>query len=289
MFLRYRVRARTRELELANRKLDHDIKRRKEVEKRLQDERNRSVFYLDLLIHDMGNINQGLLNSTQIYNIIKHDQKKADNVIDTLSQLVNRSVNLVKNVHKFAEATTSPLDSKPIDLAPLIKKALTSVILSFPEEEITYEMKAPPKKILVPAEPLLEEVFYNIFHNAVKYHELGQPKIDIEIKRLASRDRVQIEIADRGRGVPDHMKEAIFSRPKKAEEAKHLGMGLSLVKVLLDRYGGTIEVKDRKEGDHRYGSRFIITLPILEETSDETETYRRTVDPSIEHKEIIIG
>ena len=66
---------------------------------------------------------------------------------------------------------------------------------------------------------------------------------------------------------PDSMKHSLFTRAKRAGEAKHLGMGLSLVKVLLDRYQGTIEVKDRVEGDHKMGSKFIVMLPIMEDPS----------------------
>ncbi|MGA1820075.1 MAG: ATP-binding protein [Thermoplasmatota archaeon] len=263
MFLRNRVNARTRELEDANRKLDLDIRKRMEIEKNLKDERNRSVFYLDLLIHDMGNINQGLLNSAQIYHIVKKDRDKADGVHDTISQLVNRSVSLVKNVHKFAQATTAPFKPEPMELMPIVRKSLASVILSFPQQEISFDIKAPPEKIFVPAEPLIEEVFYNIFHNAAKYHELANPRIDIDVIVDNASKEVVMEIADRGRGIPDNMKSSLFTRAHKADEAKHLGMGLSLVKVLLDRYNGTIEVTDRVKGDHKMGTKFIVTLPII--------------------------
>ncbi|MBN1539090.1 MAG: transporter substrate-binding domain-containing protein [Candidatus Thermoplasmatota archaeon] len=264
LFFRYRVQARTRELEEANRQLDLDIRKRKEVEERLKDERNRSVFYLDLLIHDMGNINQGLLNSTQIYHMVKKDREKADNVHETISQLVGRSVGLVKNVHKFAQATTAPFRPEPIDLIPIVKKALASVVLSFPEVDISYEIKAPDEKVIVPAEPLIEEVFYNIFHNAVKYHEKASPMIEVNVMVDRFIKKAVIEIADRGRGIPDNMKTTLFTRAHKANEAMHLGIGLSLVKVLLDRYKGTIEVHDRVAGDHRMGTNFIVTLPLID-------------------------
>lgn len=268
MFLRYRVRVRTKELRRSNELLDKDIRKRKEAEKRLKDERNRSVFYLDLLVHDVGNINQGLLNSSQIYNIVKEDRNKADGIHKTIEQLVKRSVVLLKNVSKFAQATTAPFNPEPIELMPMVKKALSGVVLSFPEAKIDFKIYGPKEKVFIPAEPLLEEVFYNIFHNAAKYHDLDIPKIDVNVFLNEGGKTVTIEIADRGKGIPDQMKSRLFTRPDKAEEAKHIGMGLSLVKVLLDRYNGTIDVKDRVPGNHSMGSKFIVTLPVMQITSN---------------------
>jgi K+-sensing histidine kinase KdpD len=268
MFLRYRVRVRTKELRRSNELLDMDIRKRKEAENRLKDERNRSVFYLDLLVHDVGNINQGLLNSSQIYNMVKEDRKKADSIHKTIEQLVKRSVVLLKNVSKFAQATTAPFDPVPIELMPMIKKALSGVILSFPEADIDFNINGPGKKVYIPAEPLLEEVFHNIFHNAAKYHDLITPKIDVNVFLNEGGKTVTVEITDRGKGIPDQMKSRLFSRADKAEEAKHIGMGLSLVKVLLDRYDGTIEVVDRVPGNHSMGSKFIVILPVMQATSN---------------------
>jgi signal transduction histidine kinase len=268
MFLRYRVRVRTKELRRSNELLDMDIRKRKEAENRLKDERNRSVFYLDLLVHDVGNINQGLLNSSQIYNMVKEDRKKADSIHKTIEQLVKRSVVLLKNVSKFAQATTAPFDPVPIELMPMIKKALSGVILSFPEADIDFNINGPGKKVYIPAEPLLEEVFHNIFHNAAKYHDLITPKIDVNVFLNEGGKTVTVEITDRGKGIPDQMKSRLFSRADKAEEAKHIGMGLSLVKVLLDRYDGTIEVKDRVPDNHSMGSKFIVILPVMQATSN---------------------
>ena len=100
----------------------------------------------------------------------------------------------------------------------------------------------------------------------MKYHELGDPRIEIIVKKGGNGEKATVTIEDRGRGIPDNMKDSLFNRIGQADEAKHIGMGLSLVKVLLDRYNSTIRVEDRVPGNHRMGSRFIITLPIMKET-----------------------
>jgi signal transduction histidine kinase len=138
------------------------------------------------------------------------------------------------------------------------------VIISFPENEIEFEINGPKEKVFIPAEPLLEEVFHNIFHNAAKYHDVVTPKIVINVRNDNEANKVVIEVIDRGRGIPDQMKSRLFTRPDKADEAKHIGMGLSLVKVLLDRYNGSIVVEDRVSGNHRMGSKFTVILPSID-------------------------
>jgi signal transduction histidine kinase len=62
-------------------------------------------------------------------------------------------------------------------------------------------------------------------------------------------------------GIVDEEKKFVFDRRERSERP-HTGIGLSLVKVLVDRSKGTIEVKDRIEGDSSTGARFVIDLPL---------------------------
>lgn len=262
VILRVRIRMRTRELRETNTRLDKDIKRRMRVERNLEMERNRSVFYLDLLIHDIGNIHHGLVSTMQLYDMVKEDRAKADRTQERAKGLIERSINLIRNVRKYTEATTKPIEPQPLDLKELVERSIESVSLSFPEKKISIKKDITPSPITVVAEPLLEEVFFNIMHNAVKYSNDNEPIIEVGLRRSEAGAKAAVSIGDFGRGISDEMKNELFHRPLKAHELKHTGMGLSLVKALLDRYDGDIQVMDRDEEDYRKGTIFTVFLPI---------------------------
>jgi len=65
--------------------------------------------------------------------------------------------------------------------------------------------------------------------------------------------------------VPDAMKEAIFSRFQRGETAaRGRGLGLYIVRMLVEEFGGSVYVEDRVPGDHTRGARFVILMPAAE-------------------------
>jgi signal transduction histidine kinase len=72
---------------------------------------------------------------------------------------------------------------------------------------------------------------------------------------------VRIEISDRGPGIPDTMKKDLFKRYGIKSQKTRTGLGLSIVKALVDRYNGSIMVSDRISGKPEEGVKFIIWIP----------------------------
>jgi signal transduction histidine kinase len=114
------------------------------------------------------------------------------------------------------------------------------------------------------ANDLLTDVFMNLFHNAIKYSN-QKKRIDIEIESVTIHDQkmYQIRVVDYGRGIEPERKESLFSRFM--DGADGTGLGLWVVQVLTESFGGTIEVKDRVDGSYSQGSVFIVTLPAFGE------------------------
>jgi signal transduction histidine kinase len=73
-----------------------------------------------------------------------------------------------------------------------------------------------------------------------------------------------VTIDDNGPGIPDQLKELVFNRLQRGDtKAKGSGLGLFLVKSLVESYGGKVWAEDRIKGDHTGGARFKVLLPIL--------------------------
>ena len=75
---------------------------------------------------------------------------------------------------------------------------------------------------------------------------------------------LKIEFIDNGRGIPDSKKELIFKRGSlKDRSVIGIGLGLSLVKSIIDKYNAKVWVEDKVVGDYTQGSKFVLVFPLL--------------------------
>jgi signal transduction histidine kinase len=71
-------------------------------------------------------------------------------------------------------------------------------------------------------------------------------------------------VEDNGQGIPDDLKRRIFNRQLEGTaRTERIGLGLYIVKTLVDSYGGKVWVEDRVKGDHTKGARFVVMLPAI--------------------------
>lgn len=107
----------------------------------------------------------------------------------------------------------------------------------------------------------LKTAFINLLENAVKYSK-DEPKISIRIKRAKLNKRVEVFIKDNGLGIPARDLKRIFKRfyrVAESSETRGTGLGLFIVKSIIERHGGRVSAQSRGEG---LGSTFIVQLPI---------------------------
>jgi CheY-like chemotaxis protein len=108
----------------------------------------------------------------------------------------------------------------------------------------------------------LQQIFWNLFSNAVKFTPEGG-RVRVEVK--GKKQRVRVAVSDSGIGISPEFLPYIFDRFRQADGSTTrvhggLGLGLSIVKHLVQLHGGAVEVQSQGEGK---GSTFIITLPLV--------------------------
>jgi signal transduction histidine kinase len=118
-----------------------------------------------------------------------------------------------------------------------------------------------PVNINIMAEDLLDEIFINLFSNTVKYTDLSEVKIDVIINDyfIGGTKYWMITISDNGTGIPDSIKKELFERFH--SKAKGGGLGLSIVRALVERYNGKVWVGDRVYKDYTKGTTFGMIFP----------------------------
>ena len=123
---------------------------------------------------------------------------------------------------------------------------------------------SPSASCKVKANSLLKDVFGNIIGNSVKHSGRAvtiDVRTDVVTENMTEYCRVIIE--DDGPGIPDARKCDIFNRVSRlARGTKSIGLGLHIVKSLIEDYDGYVWAEDRVHGDHTRGARFVVMLPI---------------------------
>jgi len=235
-----------------------DVTERKQYEERIEAERNRAEFYLDLLSHDIGNIHQGISSWTFFALDAKEDGEKREMALGKIDELQRRALKLVKNVLLISRLKSMKLDLVSVDLVSMARKSSRDVSGLFPERRIDIEISG-PEEVRIQGETLISEIFFNMMQNSFKFIQGDEGMIDLTIEDMG--DLARIRYSDNGPGIPDELKKVVLSRLNRDSRHNNTGIGLSLVKELVERYGGTMRITDRVQGDYSQGVCFIIDLP----------------------------
>jgi PAS domain S-box-containing protein len=253
-----------------------EITERKKAEKELKKSQeqyynayNRAEFYKDLFAHDINNILQNVRSANEllkIYNKEKEKRPKFEEMIDVIESQVLRGANLISNVRKLSLIDNKNIDLKPKSIKIVLRDVIAEIKQKYSPNRLQIYVQKPEGELLINGNELLYDVFKNILLNAIKYNDNKKVKVNIIISEIEINERIyyKLEFKDNGRGIRDERKESIFQRDySENEKGKGIGLGLSLVKRILDTYQGTIEVENRVKNDFKKGSNFIIKIPKL--------------------------
>ena len=156
------------------------------------------------------------------------------------------------------------LDRKPINLVQAVEAAMDSVRPTADAKKIKLELIMD-----VPARPILgdknrlQQVFWNLLTNAIKFTPPGGR---VEILIEPSGDQVAVSVKDTGEGIDPEFLPHMFERFRQADSSSTrkfggLGLGLSIVRHLVDAHGGTVWAQSEGKGQ---GATFTVRLPIAD-------------------------
>jgi PAS domain S-box-containing protein len=245
--------------------INQDVTERKQAGEALSHAKNEAELYVDLMGHDINNMNQITMGYLELaHNIMEFEGKLGmDNahLLEKASDSLNNSSRLIDNVRKMQRAKMGLYEPEIIDVGALLEE-LVEQFRSIPNRDVHIEYE-PHGKYQVKANALLKDVFLNIIGNSIK-HSTGPLEIRIEADSVEQDGEryCRVAVEDNGPGIPDMLKLTLFDRLNLAStRARGKGFGLCLIKMLVDDYGGSFRVEDRVEGDCSKGCRFVVLLP----------------------------
>jgi PAS domain S-box-containing protein len=246
-------------------------------EKALKDADLKKNEFLSILAHELRNPLAPIRNGLQLLKLAKYDANIEQARIMMERQL-NQMVRLIDDLMDLTRISSGKIALKKARV-PLAAAVQNAVEMSCPLIEAAGHdliLDVPDESIYVDADLIrLSQVFTNLLNNAAKYTERGG-RIRLAVERQESAAVVTVE--DNGVGIPAHMLSKIFDMftqvDRSLERAQGgLGIGLNIVKRLVEMHGGTIEAHS---GGHGMGSKFIVRLPVVlalasEQPGDEVE------------------
>jgi PAS domain S-box-containing protein len=248
-----------------------DITKRKEADEKLKKSEEKyhiaydqANFFKDLFLHDMNNILSVIYGAISLFSIHPNDPKQLEESFEIIQNQVTRAIKLVSNVQKLSQLEDSEVSLQSTKFCKFLKDSINFLNKSFPKRKINLQVDAPSKELFVRANDLLLDVFENILINAVKYNDKPIVEIFIKISEVKEQDLnyLKMEFIDNGIGISDVMKEKIFQKGyQKDISVKGMGIGLSLVKKIIESYNGKIWVENKVKEDYLKGSNFILLIP----------------------------
>jgi len=226
-----------------------DYATRLETSNRLKD------LFIDILRHDLVNPAWYVLTAAREA-LRKEEDPSLRSDLQGITRMSRKIVDLIQNASILAKLEEDrDLSFEDVDLREMMETAMKEHEAAGQEKEVTLELSA-PDPCMVRGNPLLGDVFSNLIGNAVKY---GGEHSTVEISVAGDEGEWTVAVADRGGGVSDGDKGGIFTRftRRDKEGVQGSGLGLSIVRRIVEAHKGKVWVEDRPGG----GSVFVVKIP----------------------------
>jgi len=236
-------------------------------ENRYREAYERAELFKDVFTHDINNIFHNIKSSAELISILKEKSESLDNLDEffhIIDNQIDRGVKLINNVRKLSKLDESEISLKRVEIYKVLDEAIQFAHKSAQNKKLDIEINKVNNKLFAEANEFLLDVFENILHNAIKYNYNESVKIYIEITKIVnnSKNFIKIEFKDNGMGIIDEKKELIFQKGhSKDNNVRGMGIGLSLVKKIIESYNSKIWVENRVRNDYTKGSNFVVEIP----------------------------
>ena len=257
--VRSALRARRRQYQIREQLAERE---RTEAELRANDRRKDE--FLAVLAHELRNPLAPIRNSLHILQLSRHTDPAAERVAEMMERQVNHMVRLVDDLMEVSRITRGKIELRkvPVEAAAVVRSAVETSrpLLDAAGHELVLSL--PPEPVFLDGDPVrLAQILSNLLNNAAKYTDAGG-HIFLTIK--CDGDEVVLSVRDTGSGIPPEMLPRVFDLFSQIDQGSDraqggLGIGLTLVKSLVELHGGSVEARsDWPKG----GSEFVVRLPL---------------------------
>ncbi|HKP86992.1 MAG TPA: PAS domain S-box protein [Blastocatellia bacterium] len=210
------------------------------------------------------------------------DTETTAQAVETIERNARAQTQLIEDLLDVSRITTGRLrlDAQAVELPVVIQDAVDTIRPAINAKGIRLQAVLDPRAGPVSGDPSrLQQVVWNLLSNAVKFTPKGG-RVEVRLERINS--YVEITVSDTGKGISSEFLPYVFDRFRQADSSftrvhGGLGLGLAIVRQLVELHGGTVEARSAGEG---YGATFIVKLPIS--ISRDVARYRAVASEEID-------
>jgi PAS domain S-box-containing protein len=237
---------------------EHQMRAEAESASRTKDE------FLATLSHELRSPLQPLLNWAYLLRSPNLDPASAERALDAIERSTKTLGQLIEDLLDVSRIVTGKLrlQARPVRLPAVVRAALEAVEPAALAKTVTLEVRIEPELPAVMGDPdRLQQVLWNLLSNGIKFTPKGGR---VTVTVAGRNSEVMLTVADTGAGIKREFLPHVFERFRQAESSTNrgyggLGLGLAIVRHLVELHGGSVAVQSEGEGQ---GATFSVRLPV---------------------------
>ena len=241
------------------------LSREKEAREQAEGASRSKDEFLGLLSHELRTPLNSILGWTRILSSHHLDEAASEQALETIDRNAKLQARLIDDMLDVSRIISGKLrlDAQPVDLTSVINAAVETLRPAAEAKRVHMNVALDFGTGTVLGDPMrLQQVVWNLVSNAVKFVP-REGSVRIALRRIDS--QVEILVMDNGPGIEEDFLPFVFDRFRQGDSTPNkryagLGLGLSIVRHLVELYGGTVEARNGGEGE---GAVFSVKLPIM--------------------------
>lgn len=248
----------------AQQRLTQHVVALEEANQHLQEVQRLQQETVDLIVHDLRNPLHVIVNALGVLTMSVPDDvlRANEELLDLVTHNTDRMIRLIDSMLDVSrlEAGQPLLEMAPADLASIIQAVIQRVGHLLARHQLTLTIDLPDLPNLLVDADMIDRVLANLLDNAIKFTpNNGQ----IAVRATRQGERVEVRVADTGRGIPPGQRQHFFERFVQGAgdrpRVRGFGLGLAFCRLAIEAHGGRIWVEDGVNG---VGTQFVFTLPM---------------------------
>jgi PAS domain S-box-containing protein len=243
-----------------------DITERRHAEQERREADRRKDEFLAMLAHELRNPLAPLRNALHLFELPDLDPAETKELRAMMQRQVEYLIRLVDDLLDVSRIMRGKIElrKEPLELAEIVARAVETVRPGLDVRGHALTIALPPDPVRLEGDLVrLSQVLANLLNNAIKYTEPGGR---IVFSAACERDEVVVRVRDTGSGIPQEMLPRVFDAFVQvagtvARSQGGLGIGLTLVRRLVELHGGSVSAHSEGPGK---GSEFVVRLPLLD-------------------------
>lgn len=193
--------------------------------------------------HDLRSPIASILGLANLARFEVKDPKSLE-YVGMIEERVKKLDSVISDILDLSRSTKAHIKIEQIDLNKLVEDAISDVKFSKHSAAITFRYKPNPENLFFADYNQMKIILGNLIYNAVKYHRVHQPDPFVSVEFKEENDYIFITVTDNGEGISMEHQAKIFDMFYRAStNSEGTGLGLYIVKEVLDKINGTITVK----------------------------------------------